>query len=166
MKKAIALYLLVGLVFTPFIYFNNAEEYRGGRSPWGSALGHSFYWPSYLFSVEPVVDGTTATTFQSSIIEMIKYRNDKLFTGQRNKAHGLMVQKSIGNCMVQAGIDKNNVLDLYKKLLNGDEQEKEIERLSLSVIKQMDGYDFADIIEAGFECRDELEGSMQEIMDN
>lgn len=166
MKKAIGLYILIVLIFTPFIYFNNAEEHRGGRSPWGSALGHSFYWPSYLFSIEPVVDGTTTATFQSSIIEMIKYRNDKLFTGQRSSSHGLMIQRSIGNCMVQAGIDKNNVLDLYKKLLNGDKQEDEIERISLAVIEKMDGYDFADIVEAGVECSETLQGSMAEMMSN
>lgn len=164
MKKILAIYVLIMLCFTPLIYQNNAHDYRPGSSGtrWGSAFGQSFYWPSYAFSAEPEADADSAESFQQSMIDIINYRNEKMFTGQRNRSHEQMISRALGNCLALAGADKDHILKLYKEMFSVNQAGKEIERIRLTVMEQMDGYDFADIIEAGAECGEDLESALKD----
>lgn len=161
MKQLFALYTIIGLILTPFIYSNNAQGYRSEKSSaygWGKALGGAFYWPSYLFSIEPEADGESLELFEKSIIDIVNYRNDKLFTGQRNSQHGYMVFTAISNCMGLEYVGKESIPSLYEKIVSGNMIDKaEAERIAKINMEKMDGYDFADIIETGAECEEELQ---------
>jgi hypothetical protein len=77
MLKFFSFYTIVGLILTPFIYFNNAMQYREEiHTGIGGALGGAFYWPSYFFSIEPTLDGASVDSFENSIMAVIDYRND------------------------------------------------------------------------------------------
>lgn len=163
MKQLFAIYTIIGIILAPFIYQNNAEGYRPAGSSayqWGKALGGALYWPSYLFSIEPKVDSKSLESFQNSIIDMVNYRNDKLFTGKRSDSHASMIFTAIGNCLAREGADKSHILSLYNEIFAGDTKGKEIERIRTSVMKKMDGYDFADIVKTGAECGDGLDKSL------
>lgn len=160
MKKLFAVYAIIGLICVPFIYFNNAEGYKpasGKMHQWGRALGQALYWPSYVFSIEPEVDSESVNSFQKSIIEIVAYRNDKLFTGKRSGHHEHMVLTALGNCLALEGADKNSILNLYQELFEGNTEGKEVERIRSAIMEKMDGYDFADIVEAGEECGENLD---------
>lgn len=121
----------------------------------GYALGGAFYWPSYVFSIEPEVDGKSLESFQNSIIDIVDYRNEKLFTGKRSNSHGQMILVALGSCLVADGVNKD-VLSVYDYVFSKNVTDKEIERIRYSIMKKMDGYDFADIVKAGDKCREEL----------
>ncbi len=159
MKQLIALYIAIGVFFSPFIYSNNAYSYKpeSTAKKIGYSLGNSFYWPSYLFSIEPEVDSESIDSFQKSIIDMIKWRGDKLYTGGRSNLNGEMVFLSISNCLAVEGLKDNNIASLYSKVFTENlESNQEIEKMRDDVMSKMDGYDFSDIIEAGAECNEEL----------
>lgn len=159
MKQLFTIYTIIGLLCAPFIYFNNAEGYRLANSEtynWGRALGGAFYWPSYVFSIEPEVDGESLDSFQKSIINIINYRNNKLFTGKRSDAHNHMIFNAIGNCLVLEGAEKHHISSPYEEIFSEDTKDKEIERIKSSVMKKMDGNDFADIVADGAECEKDL----------
>lgn len=163
MKKLFAIYTIIGLLCVPFIFFNNAEGYRPAPSKiyqWSKATGGALYWPSYVFSIEPEVDSESVDSFQNSIIDIVNYRNDKFFTGKRNDSHGYMIFTAISDCLALEGADKDHILSLYKDIFSGNTNDKEIERIRSAVMKKMDGYDFADIVEAGAECGEDLEKSL------
>lgn len=156
MLKFLVYYTIIGLIISPFIYFNNSYQYRenlaGGI---GSALGGAFYWPSYLFSIEPTLDGESVETFEKSIMEVIDYRNDKLFTGKRSPTHARMVVTAIGNCLAVEG-KKNNTSFIYDQMFS-DDKDLGIEKIRATIIQKMDGYDFSDIIDAGSKCGEEYQ---------
>lgn len=161
-KQLFALYTIIGIILTPLIYSNNAEGYRPANSSayqWGKALGGAIYWPSYLFSIEPEVDSESLESFQKSVIDIVNYRNDKLFTGKRSDNNASMIFASISNCLALEGADKKNILSLYNEIFTENTKSKEIERIRSSVMQKMDGYDFADIVETGAECGDNLDKS-------
>lgn len=163
MKKLFAVYTIIGLLCVPFIYFNNAEGYKPAPNKlyqWGRALGQGLYWPSYVFSIEPEVDSESVDSFQRSIIDIVAYRNDKLFTGKRSGNHEYMVIMAIGNCLALEGANKNSILNLYQELFEGNAKGKEVGRIRSAVMEKMDGYDFADIVEAGEECGEGLDRSL------
>ena len=151
MKQLFAIYTIVGLILTPFIYSNNATGYRDGSTAynWGKALGGALYWPSYLFSIEPEVDSASTDSFQKSIIDIIEYRNNKLFTGSRNRSHGDMVFGAIDSCLAIELANTN-----YKEIFSENTESKEIDRIRSAIMNKMDGDDFADIIKAGEKCRE------------
>jgi hypothetical protein len=151
MFKFFIYYTGIGLILAPFVYFNNAYQYRediaGGI---GYALGGAFYWPSYLFSVEPTLNSDSVDSFEKSIATIIDYRNNKLFSGNIRQSHSNMVVTAIGNCLALEG-KKNNSTFIYDQLLSDDEN-PEIKKVRSAIMEQMDGYDFADIINAGVKC--------------
>ena len=72
--KAIGGYLLVGLLCVPFVYSNNANGYRsdGTARNVGQALsGGLLFWPSYVFSFEPEIDGDSVEDFGNSFRDML-----------------------------------------------------------------------------------------------
>ena len=159
MKKLIGIYLLIGVMLTPLIYSNNAQGYRNVVSNsygWGQALGGSLYWPSYLFSIEPEVNSDSLETFEKSIVDIIKYRNEKLFTGKRSNSHAIIVLSSIGNCLISEGAISNNKDSIYKEIFNSKRNDKQVEKIRNKVMNMMDGYDFSDIVEKGVECSESV----------
>ena len=151
MLKIFKYYTIIGLILTPFIYFNNAWQYRENMARGiGGALGGAFYWPSYFFSIEPTLDGESVNSFEKSIMAIIDYRNDKLFTGKRSQSHANMVTNAIGNCLAVEG-KKNNNSFVYDQLFSEDEN-PEIKNVRYIIMKEMDGYDFSEIIDAGAKC--------------
>lgn len=159
MKKIFAIYILIGILCVPFIYSNNAEKYRSGSSSlqWGHAIGRSFYWPSYIFSIEPEVDSNSLNSFQESIIKIVEYRNEKFFTGRRNPKHGYLVLTSIGNCLAVEGAGKSNISLLYEKIFTNNKDNINLNDIRQKIMEKFDGYDFADIVSEGETCKEELE---------
>lgn len=151
MKQLFVIYTIVGLILTPFIYSNNAAGYRDGSTArnWGAALGGALYWPSYLFSIEPEIDSASIDSFQKSIIDIVEYRNNKLFTGSRSRSHGDMVFGAIDSCLAIELANTN-----YKEIFSANTESKEIDRIRSAIMNKMDGDDFADIIKAGEKCRE------------
>ena len=159
MKKIFAIYTLIGILCVPFIYSNNAEGYRSGSSSlkWGHAIGHAFYWPSYIFSIEPEVDSDSLDSFQESLLQILKYRNDKLFTGKRSSEHGYLVLTSIGNCLAIEGAGKENIPSLYDKIFKNNINNRSLNDIRQKIMEKFDGYDFSDIVSEGDDCKEELE---------
>jgi hypothetical protein len=159
MKKIFAIYTLIGIFCVPFIYSNNAEGYRSGSSSlqWGHSIGGAFYWPSYIFSIEPEVNSDSLDSFQESLLEILKYRNDKLFTGQRSSEHGYLVLTSIGNCLAVEGAGKENIPSLYEKIFTDNKDNRSLNGIKQKIMEKFDGYDFADIVSEGGDCKEELE---------
>ncbi len=156
MKKMFAWYIVIGLMFSPLIYSNNAQKYREGTSAyrWGQAMGQSFYWPSYLFSIEPVVDGSSVESFNISIGNILKYRDEKLFTGKRTNTHAFLILKSINSCLIKDGLLVNsNQLNSYKRVFENEVTNKYLDDIRKKVMDRFDGYDFADIVEEVEECK-------------
>ena len=128
MKKIFAIYTLIGILCAPFIYSNNALAYKykqyGISSPWGYAFGNSFYWPSYVFSIEPEIDGDTEESFEKSVLKVMKYRKDKLFTGDGIKDIYL-IGNSISSCSLENYLSnsKNKNDLLYKKIISQELEE-------------------------------------------
>ncbi|HRJ94989.1 hypothetical protein [uncultured Thiothrix sp.] len=159
MRQIFIIYTIIGLMLTPFIYSNNAQSYRpeSTASKIGSSLGNAFYWPSYLFSIEPEVNSESVDTFQSSILNILKWRADKLFTGARSNTNGEMVFMAISNCLAAEGLKDDNTTSLYDKVFTGKLLENQnIEKMRSALMEKMNGFDFADIISAGVECDEKL----------
>ncbi len=159
MKKIFIVYTIIGLILTPFIYANNAQEYRFGDSPskWGQALGGAFWWPSYLFSIEPEVDGESLDSFNKSLVDIVKYRNEKMFTGKRSNEHAFLVIQAMGACMGLDHVGNEGIAGLYESVFSGKMlDEAESLRLQKLIMKKMDGLDFSGIVKEGEECKEEL----------
>lgn len=156
MKVLLAIYLIIGLLFTPFIYSNNAEDYRPGTAGTraGSAIAGGIYWPSYLFSIEPEVDSSSFTSFQKSLTKMVEWRNDKLFTGTRTQQHGMMVMDAVGSCAALEGA--GDIKNAYTMMLSADLKGEKIEKIRANLMKRMDGYDFLALVKEGDKCKQEL----------
>lgn len=142
MKKILTIlfviYTAIGLLLTPFIRSNNAYAYRHDISKatgWGRSIGNAFYWPSYLFSIEPELDGSNATAFQDSIVEIAKYRDKKLYVSEESMNKMSM---AIGICILR---DEAS-----------DPNGKSIDGVRESIMDLFDGYDFADIMQEGYKC--------------
>lgn len=156
MKKLIVAYLAIGAILTPFIYSNNANAYRPGTAGTkvGLAMAGGLYWPPYLFSVEPEVDGESFASFNKSLVDIVNFRNDKLFTGTRTAEHGNMVMKAIGNCAALEGA--GSLHDAYNMIADDSLNDEGIEKIRSTLMEKMDGYDFSEIIKYGEECGEDL----------
>ncbi len=162
MTKIFVIYITIGLFLSPLIYSNNAEEYRDTRSTgygWGKAIGSSLYWPSYLFSIEPEVNGDSLESFQKSIIEILNYRKHKLFTGNRSQEDGAMIIRAIGNCLALEGLGSKDLPLLYERTFVEGKSSKELDRIRNNIMKKMDGHDFSEVIEEGAKCANILNRS-------
>ena len=156
-KKIIGVQILIMLCFTPFIYSNNAEAYRykaNAGMEWGHAFGSSFWWPSYLFSVEPEVDGSSVESFEASMIEILKFRKDKFFAGNRGDKDAQLMYLALGSCLTKAGFD--TAVESINSYLFSEELDEELSVIRQEIMDKMDGYDFGSILKEGYECRSEL----------
>lgn len=155
-KKIIGIQVLIMLCFTPFIYSNSAEAYRYEASErgWGQAFGSSFWWPSYLFSIEPVVDGSSVESFDASLVEILNFRRDKFFAGNRGDKDGQLMYLALGSCLTKAGFDID--AESIKSYLFSEELDGELSAIRQEVMDKMDGHDFGSILKDGYECRSEL----------
>jgi hypothetical protein len=156
MKIFIAVYIFLVLLFSPFIYSNNALGYKYHQSSHaiGMAIGNSFYWPSYLFSTDPTVDGQSIDSFQKSINNMLEWRANKLYTGARNSTDRDMVISSVVACLNYAVLEKNLDYKFTTDILSNMDYSNIFKDIFTKTINEMDGYDFADIVKSGSDCFD------------
>ncbi len=157
-KKIIAIYLFIGVLCSPLIYSNCALSYIpiSNASKYGMAFGSSFYWPSYIFSIEPEVNGESIESFEKSVIDIVLYRQDKLYSD--NRYASTMLFNAIGYCLVDSGLKQSNDFyslfkDIFKNNINAS---KDLEKIRDKVINMFDGSDYADIVELGDSCRQRL----------
>ncbi|MFY4810759.1 hypothetical protein [Aliarcobacter butzleri] len=117
------------------------------------AFGSSIYWPSYIFSIEPEVDGESLESFEKSVNDIMLYRKNKLFADDRY--YPTMIFNAIGYCVIDSGLGKNgDVYDLYKTIFRKDNSaNKQLETIRSKIIDMFDGSDYADIIKIGEDCR-------------
>lgn len=149
-------YLLVGVLFIPLVYWNNANGYRaaGTSAGIGAAFtGAVFFWPSYLFSIEPELDGDSREEFADSFREVLEYRNSKWFAGAGNKKYEnlAMMTTALGACIM--------LFDTEHRFLKGDawnqlkgSQDPYMKAIEKKVLDQFDGEDFSGMVKEGYKC--------------
>ena len=157
--KAIGGYLLVGLLCVPLVYWNSANGYRSGGTARnvGQALsGGLLFWPSYVFSIEPEIDGDSVEGFGKSFLEVLEYRNSKWFAGGsdsgRRSENRRMMEKSLASCVLAFDTDKR-IID--EKGAWGSVQrgtEPYFKALEKKVMDHFDDEDFAGFVEKGMQC--------------
>ena len=151
----LAIHVFIGLLVSPFIHSNNANQYRDNG--WARAISSSsLYWPSYVFTTEPVIDSTSLKTFRYSSFDLLTYRSERAFTGPPSKDHEKMFVKSLSYCMARESANKDFVFNLLEDVTSGGEKSEEIQRTRKIIIDKMDGFTFSDVIEAGHECNENL----------
>ncbi len=156
MKELFVIYTVIGLILVPFIHSNNSMEhrlYRGNSNQWAESFGHAFWWPSYLFSIEPEIDGDSEEAFGKSFSEIVKYRNEKLYTGagQHLNEELQMMSESLSLCFIKEyfsdGVDPSD--PLYVKLISGKIDDTDMHNFML-ILKEAQKYSSIDeMIEAG-----------------
>lgn len=160
MKKIFALYVVIAIICIPFIHSNNAEGYksnRGAAYTWGKSIGRSLYWPSYIFTIEPEVNGESLDTFQQSIIDIVNYRKNKLFTGSADDSNFIL--GSISNCLALEYVkaeNSYNISSIYNEVFEKEVNDIGLKIIGDKIIDKFDGADFADIVEEGIFCGEEL----------
>ena len=157
--KAIGGYLLVGLLCVPFVYSNNANGYRsdGTARNVGQALsGGLLFWPSYLFSIEPEIDGDSVEDFGNSFRDMLEYRNTKWFAGGsdsgRRSENRRMMEKSLAACVLAFDTDKRIIDEkgAWGSVQSGTEPY--YKALEKKVMDHFDDEDFAGFVAKGLKC--------------
>ncbi len=159
MKLVFIIYFLIGLLFSPFVYYNNANTYRSGSTAFniGQSIGSSVvFWPSYIFAWEPEINGNSEDEFTNSIHKMALWRNDKLFTGKKTGEHHFLLISSIGLCIFKEGASESKD-QAFQKIFGKNKHEfseKNIELTSMKnkIMKRFDGMDFRDVIDEGQDC--------------
>ena len=150
---------LIGLFFSPFFYYNNANTYRSGSTAFniGQSIGSSIvFWPSYIFAWEPEINGDSEDEFANSINKMVSWRNDKLFTGKKTGEHHFLLISSIGLCIFKEGISESQD-QAFQKIFGSNKYEfpeKNIDLINIKnkIMKRFDGMDFRDVIDEGQDC--------------
>lgn len=157
--KAIRWYLLIGVVLMPLIYWNNANGSRdaGKAETFGMTVTTSLlFWPSYLFSIEPEIDGDSATEFDQSIRKMLDYRNNKWFAGSARQGAASenfsMVNRALAYCAVV--FDKRGRLHELNgwNSLRHNLDDPYFKSLHEKLMDHFDGQDFAGVIKRGNRC--------------
>ena len=159
MKIIIGIYFLIGALFSPLIYSNNGGRFvYSGAYGIGQVLGASLiYWPSYVFAWEPEIDGDSDELFSESIVNMIQWRREKLFSTRA--PHEVIMLSSIGICMLlDSGIKKenNDIYSMYRKFFNDDQSNTNTNNLRKKTRKRFDGMVYKDVLEEGNDCKKEL----------
>ncbi|THT95314.1 hypothetical protein E9531_17275 [Lampropedia puyangensis] len=160
MKRFIVGYLLIGVLLMPFIYWNNANGSRPApaTSLFGATLTASLlFWPSYLFSIEPELDGDSDEAFADSIQELVTYRRTKWFAGsssssRRSESIG-MIGNALNACMrlfdKEKRVDFTDPMQLMRSTTNSDPYFKNLRR---QVREHLDGEDFSGLVAEGNKC--------------
>ncbi|MEG0939742.1 MAG: hypothetical protein RSE32_15315 [Comamonas sp.] len=159
MKQIVGIYLLIGALLTPLIYSNNGGKYvHGGAYGWGQALGASVaFWPSYVFSWEPEIDGDSDESFSKSIVKMMEWRRDKLFSTKNR--HSEIMLSAIGMCIILDGNIKeksNGFSEFYRRYFNNNDMTNEVISLRKKIRDRFDGMDYKDVLDEGYDCIDDL----------
>lgn len=151
MKKIIGIYVLIGLILSPLIYSNNGDSYRYTFAKGvGSAIGSSFYWPSYIFAWEPEINGKSEDEFTKSIVKMADWRNDKFFTGKRTNEHYFLMMSAIGSCLM-----KDNFPGGFKEIFMDNNplvKGVKYDEMKKKIMNRFDGMDFKDVLDEGKDC--------------
>lgn len=149
-SSLIAVYLFTALIFTPFIYSNNGTKYFYTTAyGLGNAFGSSLYWPSYLFSWEPEIDGDNEQVFASSLNEIMIWRENKSFTIKR--VNGVAMLNAIGYCL----LEESKINIPISQLFSGESNNApELIEAKQRVMDRFDGMDFKDILDEGQDCKE------------
>ena len=140
------------VVFTPFIYSNNGNKYFYTTAYGiGHAFGSSLYWPSYLFSWEPEVDGEDEQTFISSLNEIVIWRQSKSFTIKG--VSGVAMLNAIGNCLLEESKMNVPIQQLFSVESNNSPELVEAKK---RVMDRFDGLDFKDVLDEGQDCKESM----------
>lgn len=156
MKKIFLIYTIIGLIITPFIYSNSAIGYRPGSTGTkiGVALAGGFYWPSYLFSTELKSNGKSFEEFEQSLIDILRHRDEKLFSKMLASEDGNMLMAAIGSCVTSDYSE--NVLETYNKIFSKNFTNEEVDKIRLNLMNRMNEKTFSEIIEEGEKCKKEV----------
>lgn len=161
--KVIGGYLLIGLMFVPLVYWNSANGYRSQGTAYnvGQALsGGVLFWPSYLFSIEPEIDGDSVEDFGKSFQEVLEYRNTKWFAGgsdsNRRSENRRIMEKSLVACTLAFDAEKRIIDEngAWGSVQSGTEPY--FKALEEKVMNHFDGEDFAGLTQKGLQCAKKL----------
>ena len=157
--KAIGGYLLVGLLCVPFVYWNSANGYRTdgtGRNVGQALSGGLLFWPSYLFSIEPEIDGDSIEGFGKSYREVLDYRDTKWFAGgsdrSRKSENRHMMDSALTACILMLDTDKRIIDEkgAWGSVQSGTEPY--YKALEKKVMDHFDDEDFAGFVAKGLKC--------------
>lgn len=162
--KLIGIYMLIGLLFVPLVYWNSANGYRseGTAHNVGQAItGGVFFWPSYLFSIEPEIDGDSVEDFAKSFRAVLEYRNTKWFAGgsgnssRRNENRHIM-ERALLACTLALDTKKQIKDEANAVARMQSSSDPYFNALEKKVMKHLDGEDFAGLAKEGLKCLKKL----------
>ena len=159
-KYVIGIYLLIGILIAPFMRSNDLVAYRGfdKSNSIGRTLASVPFWPSYLFSIEPELNASNSDSFITSITDVLKFREDKLFTGGGKSKHYQnfsLVYEALGACVAAEGASINmSDTAIVKAFFDKGANDFDLLEVRGKVMKRFDGHDFSDIYHEGEKCRD------------
>ncbi len=178
MKQLFYIYTFIGILLSPFIYINNAGSYfysNDYATGIGRSLGGAFYWPSYLFSIEPTLDGSSYENFSKSMESIIDYRRNKFFSQGKvfETNGGLLFVSLFSLCVVSKDPIIKDAENVYsdstiKKLKIANNNSLDLESIINSdsfkaTLEGMDGYDFSDIVSCGLDFQDRAIDDLRKI---
>ena len=158
-KYLIGAYLAIGVLMAPFMRSNDLIAYRGFETSYsyGMTLASIPFWPSYFFSIEPELDGSSNEKFIQSIGKVLRYREEKMFTGKSNSKtyqNVEIVYNALGMCILAEGAKVNvDGRNMVRAFFEGNLDNPELRNIQRKVMKKFDDYDFADIYHAGKKCQ-------------
>lgn len=157
--KVIGGYLLVGLLCVPLVYWNSANGYRSGETARnvGQALsGGLLFWPSYVFSIEPEIDGDSIEGFGKSYREVLDYRNTKWFAGgsdrSRKSENRHMMDSALTACILMLDTERRIPKGVDVWAWMSSSTDPYVRAVQKKVIDKFDGEDFSGINSVGREC--------------
>lgn len=162
--KLFGIYLLIGVLFVPLVYWNNANGYRsqGTAHNVGQAVtGGVLFWPSYLFSIEPEIDGDSVEDFNKSLRAVLEYRDTKWFAGgsgnsNRRSENRHLMQRALLACTLALDTEKqikDEAAAVARMQSSSDPYFKALEK---KVLNHLDGADFAGLAKKGLKCLKQL----------
>lgn len=159
-KYVIGIYLLIGVLIAPFMRSNDLVAYRGFEktNSIGMTLMSVPFWPSYLFSIEPELNASNSDSFITSIADVLKFREDKLFTGggkSKQYQNFSLVYEALGACVAAEGASINmSDTAVVKAFFDKGANDLDLLDIRGKVMKRFDGHDFSDIYHEGQKCHE------------
>lgn len=154
-KIFISCYLLIALIFSPFIWvfgeFNHKSYFYN--------LGQSLVWPKIILSSSPKIDGSSIDSFEQSVIMVSKNHSSGDSKGQQ------LFLSTIGiyTLIEAAKINKNITMDEYRNAdiskFIGTIKSNDVKN---AVIKRLDGSRFGSITRKFKSAEDELIGLIKD----
>lgn len=138
------------------VYWNSANGYRSGGTARnvGQALsGGLLFWPSYMFSIEPEIDGDSIEGFGKSYREVLDYRDTKWFAGgsdrSRKSENRHMMDSALTACILMLDIERRipKGVDVWDWMSRSTDPY--VRAVQKKVMDKFDGEDFSGIKQRG-----------------